>query len=144
MLGRDAGKSVVELRIDKQDAGPGVRDDVADLFRAEPEVHRHQDAAVARDTEEGSQQARRVVRDDGDAFTDIHSQLVEARGLTNREIAHVFIGQSAQRFGRLVGFVDDPHPAAVHDGCPVDEVSEAERERSSLLRSSWGRRTAGR
>ena len=97
----------IEFGIDEQDACAAVLDDVADLPRREPEVHRHQHPAVPRDTEEGSQQSGAVVRDEGDPLAHLDAKPVQVRGHGRSLGTELTVGELSHRGCRLVRLVDD-------------------------------------
>ena len=107
MLALDVGHRLVELRIDHQDAGAGVVDDVLHLLGDEPEVDRHEHPPAAADTEQRGQQASRVVADDGDPLADADAHRVERRGLGSGPRGHLGVRDGAPRLGRLHRLVDD-------------------------------------
>ena len=129
VLGGDLPQRVVELGVDQQDPRTGVLDDVADLVGTQPEVHRHEHPPRAGHPEERGEQPGTVVAHDGDPVPHPDPELVELRGLAAGERADLGVRQlpTPQRRCRLVGFVDDPGPVAVHLHGPVDEVGNAER-----------------
>jgi hypothetical protein len=128
VLSRDVGEGLGQLGVDEQDPRAGVLDDVAHLVGAEPEVHRHQDAPEPTHPEEGREQPRAVVADDGYPVADPDAQLIEPRRLPSGEGSYVGVGQLAQRWRRLVRLVHDPDASSVDLDGSIDEVRNAERD----------------
>ena len=77
---------VGELGIDEQDARPAVLQDVVDLGRAQPEVDRHEDPAVAAHAVERDEQPSTVLREHGHALSEADPERVELGRLRAAEL----------------------------------------------------------
>src|SRR5206468_10232812 len=108
--------------------------DVLYLQRAQAEVDRHQHSAVARDSEKRHEEARRVLRHDGDALALPYSERIEARRLRPSELPESLVRNSSERLRRLAGFIDDPDACAVHALCASQEISNRQLYDHGLLR----------
>src|SRR5579872_2689155 len=123
---RDARQCLVELGIDEQHLGAGVLDDEGDLARVEPVVDRDESPPRAAHPEEAHEEAGGVRADDAHSTCDRHAEVVESRGhppCPGGELA-VGHGAEARRHARLV---DDCDPLGSHEGGPVEEVGDGER-----------------
>ncbi|UUZ58613.1 hypothetical protein [Nocardioides sp. B-3] len=64
--------------------------------------------------------------DHGDPVTHLEAELVELGRLPLGQRGHLGIREVAERRRGLVGLVDHPHPLAVDDTRPIEEVSDRE------------------
>ncbi len=126
VLDRDRAQGLLQLGIDEGHGRARMLDDVADLLRVEPEVHRHQDAAEHAHPEEAHQEARRVRRDDRDPLALAHPQLVEGDGQAPAHRGEPSVGDAAEPAAGRIGLVDDGFTLAVDQLGAVEEIGQGQ------------------
>ena len=102
-------------------------DDVLDLFCCQTKVDGNQNSSRSRDTEEGRQEAGRVVRDHRHALADGDAKSVETSRLGPRPLGHLAVGERAPRLSGLVGFIHDGDPIGVQKLGSADVINNGER-----------------
>jgi hypothetical protein len=121
-----------------------VLDDVADLLRVQPVVHRDQDPAVSADPEVGDLEARGIRADDRDPLAVRDAEAVQGDGQAAGSALQVGICERAQGpFGP--GLIDHGRALAVNGGAAAQEVSDRERHLHGdpLLRPAGRRDSSG-
>ena len=116
----------VELGIDEEHRRTGLLDDVAHLVGVEPEVDRHDDAAVAGHREQGDEEAGAVLRDDRHPLAGTDAEGVEAGGHGPGVLGDLPPCHASPAVGRLVGLVDHADAVAVDVLGAIEEVEDVE------------------
>jgi hypothetical protein len=123
------GEGVLQLGVDEQHLGAAVRHDVADLVGVQPEVDRHEHAAVAAHAVEGDHEASRVRAHDRHAGAVGHAEAIELAGHAAGAARELRVGHLAEgrRPSRLV---HQGHPVPV-ERAALEEVDQGQRNAHS-------------